>query len=162
MRSIDRISGRLRSLYCTARNLSWRQRRLQHRPGVAHVINLAAESAAAHLRIDALNGVALAVVIDSARVFGVKSARILLPHEFPHDREHIDLTLVEKHLGVFLIRLFDYDVAEMDMVNAIARAEIPRHLYRVFAQFARHPAIEGDAVGWAFNDVHEALPPGQG
>src|SRR6266498_2984166 len=115
------------STYFSRRALrSKRQSRLQHRLGVAHVINLTAESAAAHLRIDALNGVALAVVIDGARVFGIKSARIFLPHEFTHHREHIDLSLVQKHLGVFFIRLSDHDVAEMDMVNAITRAEIPR------------------------------------
>jgi len=62
---------------------------MQHRLGIPHVVNLSAESAARRLRIGALNGVALASAIDGGRVFGVKSARILLPHQFPRRREHM-------------------------------------------------------------------------
>src|SRR5262249_13844762 len=139
---------------------STRQSSLQHRPGVTHVINLPAESAAAHLCIASLNTVPFAVVINRARVFGIKSSRIFLPRQFPHDSKHVNLSLVQKDLGVFFIRLPDDDVTEMDVVDRVARAEIASHRHRVFAQFASHSAVKGDAVGGAFDDVHHALPSG--
>src|SRR5262249_60843465 len=132
----------------------------QHRLGVTHVINLPAESAAAHLCIASLNTVPFAVVINRARVFGIKSSRIFLPRQFPHDSKHVNLSLVQKDLGVFFIRLPDDDVTEMDVVDRVARAEIASHRHRVFAQFASHSAVKGDAVGGAFDDVHHALPSG--
>ena len=51
-------------------------------------------------------------------------ARVLLLHQLAHHAEQVDLAVVEEHLGVVDVGRADDDVAEVDVVDAVALAEI--------------------------------------
>ena len=83
---------------------------------------------------------------------------ILLPHQFLHDREHVDVAFVDEDFGVFHVRLHHLRVAIMHVVDAVAGSEVAADLDGIFAHFAGDAAVEGDAVSLAINDVDQVLP----
>src|SRR5436309_6773008 len=137
---------------------SERQGRLQHGLGVCDVVDFPGESAATGILIP--DRTTLAVEVDRARVFGVECPRILLPHQFLHHREHLDLALVQEHFGVLLIGHSDPDIAIVHVTDAVPGSEIAAHRHRVLSHLPRHAAIERYSVCRAPDDVNQALPPG--
>src|SRR4030095_5849587 len=91
-------------------------------------------------------------------MFGIKATPVLLPHKLTHDSKHIDLTLMNKNLSIFLVWLPDTHIAEVDVVDAISRAEITGNSNRVFAKLSCYTAIERYAVGGTFDNIHQTFP----
>jgi len=119
-----------------------RQRRLQHRPRVSHVVNEARVAATA--RIVRPETGSLAVSVERPRVFRVDQTPVFLPHQLAHHREHVHFAVVRKHLGVFIMGHLHAHVAEMHVVDPVPATKIPAHRHRVLTHLSRHPAIVGD------------------
>jgi hypothetical protein len=130
--------------------------RLQHRPRIAHVADLAGKATAAGIHVP--DGPAFAVDVDQSRVLGVDRARVALPHELPHHAEQVDLAVVEEHLRVVDVGLADDHVAEVDVVDAVALAEPAADGHGILAHLPRDAAIEGHAVERALNQAQVLLP----
>src|ERR1035437_5804202 len=132
------------------------QRRLHHGAGISHLECVGRICAAAGIAADAP---AVPIVVERTGVFGVNLSRVLVLDEFLHHQEHVVLALVDHDFQISLVRLLHLPVAEVDVVDAVARGEIGAHFHRVLAHLVRHAAIEGDAVGRALDDFDEVLPP---
>src|SRR5260370_32631918 len=106
-------------------------RRLQHGPGIGDVEDLARESTPAGIHVP--DGGALAVEVEGTRVLGIDRARVPLPNQLPHHAEEVPLAVVEEHLRVVNVGPADDDVAEVDVVDAVALAEPAASGHRVLA-----------------------------
>src|SRR5580700_5331244 len=137
------------------RRALYRESGLHHGAGVTHLERERGVSAAAGVAADAP---ALAVVIQRPRMLRIEHVGVFIPDQLPHHGEHIVLALVNEDFGIMFVRLHHFDVAEMHVVYAVARAEIAADLNRVLAHLARHAAIESDSVARALDDLDELFP----
>jgi len=88
----------------------------------------------------------------------INQARIFLANQFLHDGEHVDLSVVQEHLGVFLIRYPHLNVSEMHVIDAVPCSEITAHFHGVLAHFPCHAAIKRDPICLAGHDLDEVFP----
>src|SRR5260370_33789912 len=87
-----------------------RQGGLHHGPRVPHTECERCIRAAAGAPAD---GTAVPIVVDRARMFGIDQARILVPHKFLHDQEHVFLAFIDEYFGIPLVRLLHLSVPEV-------------------------------------------------
>src|SRR5262245_25125685 len=94
-----------------------RHRRLQHRARVPDVVWDGGIPGPAGVASDAA---VLGVVIETTRMFRIDLAPILVFHQLLHHGEHVVQPFIDPYLRIPLVRLHHQDVAEMNVVDAVA------------------------------------------
>src|ERR1039458_10685607 len=111
--------------------LNRHQRSLHHSAGIPHLEREGRISAAAGITA---NAATVAIVVERAGMFGINLSRVLVLHQLLHDEEHVVLAFVDEYLGVSFVRLLYPDIAEVDVVDAVARGEVGAYFDGVPAQ----------------------------